>query len=248
MTSDKRWARFLFVVLLPTLFLAPAAAAQIEFTPYVGAFLPAGRVVDETENPSTMCLFFYFNHPPGTCSNFGYVKQNVAPLVGARVTAWIASRWALELAGFYTRSGTSSPTFGDQSATVYGGSGRVLFALTPRHARTSLYALAGPVAVWHTGVTYDSLDYIRSVYGMSTRAAYWGAVLGVGIRSGTTAPVGWRIEFEDNYYGFPGLLTPHKQHDFVVSGGLKLEVGHSRRRTPSHQFRQSARRLPDTHP
>ncbi|HUL02795.1 MAG TPA: hypothetical protein VLV16_06140 [Gemmatimonadales bacterium] len=226
-------ARSPFLVLLPTLFLAAPAATQLAFTPYVGAFLPAGRVVDETNNPNTDCMFFYFNHPPAVCANFGYVNQKVAPLVGARLTGWIRPRWALELGGFYTQSGTSSPTFGDQSATVYGGSARVLFVLTPHRPHGSLYALAGPVAVWHTGTTYDSLKYIRSVYGMDTKAQYWGAVFGVGVRGGTTAPVGWVIELEENYYGYPGLLTPQKQHDVVLSGGLRLDVIHSRRRPPS---------------
>jgi hypothetical protein len=220
--------------LLAVCCLASPAAAQLELTPYLGAFLPAGRVVDETHNTTHDCFLFYFNRF-GDCSQFSTVKHKIAPLGGARLTAWIGPRLALGVAGSYTASGTSSPSssFGDASARVAYASGRVVYLLTPHRTRTSFYALLGPAVVWQRGRTYDSVKVIREAYGLQTKTRYWGAVLGVGLRRHANGPTGWVVELEDNHYGLPGIRTPQKQNDLVLSLGFREDLVHSRTRLPS---------------
>src|SRR5439155_1503499 len=64
---------------------APSAAqGRVEVTPFAGVYVPAAHVVDI----SAFC-------PGGPCGEV--LKQEIAPLFGARVTAWVHERLALAL-------------------------------------------------------------------------------------------------------------------------------------------------------
>src|SRR3989449_7947572 len=109
---------------------APSAAqGRLEVTPFVGVYVPAAHVIDI----SAFC-------PGGPCGEV--LKQQVAPLFGARVTAWVRERLALDLSLTYSRTGVIrhgllaeiptgvivGPTATDTSGTanITTGSARVL--------------------------------------------------------------------------------------------------------------------------
>jgi hypothetical protein len=63
---------------------APSAAqGRVEVSPFAGVYVPAAHVIDI----SAFC-------PGGPCGEV--LKQEIAPLFGARVTAWVRERLALE--------------------------------------------------------------------------------------------------------------------------------------------------------
>src|SRR5207249_9261562 len=115
---------------------APSAAqGRVEVTPFAGVYVPAAHVIDI----SAFC-------PGGPCGEV--LKQEIAPLFGARVTAWVHERLALDLSFTYSRTWVTrhwllaeispsemvGPTATDMSATsnIRTGSARVLIGLTPR--------------------------------------------------------------------------------------------------------------------
>ncbi|HUL50332.1 MAG TPA: hypothetical protein VLT79_09995 [Gemmatimonadales bacterium] len=193
-------------ILLFTVAVSPPLAAQVEFTPYFGVYLPAGHLIDEQN------------------SGYSYVTHDVAPAGGIKLTGWMRPRIALELDALYSPSGTTGPTFGDQSGEVGIASARILYA-TSSWEHSSFYVIAGPAVAFHRGEAWDSITAIRAANGMSTSSMHWGAVFGLGVRSNRKSPVGWDIEFADNSYGFPGIFTPQKQNDFVILAGLRLLFG-----------------------
>src|SRR2546425_4561451 len=72
---------------------APSAAqGRVEVTPFAGVYVPAAHVIDI----SAFC-------PSGPCGEV--LKQEIAPLFGARVTAWVRERLALDLSLTYSRTG-----------------------------------------------------------------------------------------------------------------------------------------------
>src|SRR5207245_10334112 len=71
---------------------APSAAqGRVEVTPFAGVYVPAAHVIDI----SAFC-------PGGPCGEV--LKQEIAPLFGARVTAWVRERLALDLSLTYLRT------------------------------------------------------------------------------------------------------------------------------------------------
>src|SRR2546425_3992480 len=76
---------------------APGAAQRgVEFAPFAGIYMPAAHVIDISAN----CPGF-----GGPCGEV--VKQENAPVVGARVTAWLRGRLALDLSFAYASSGVT---------------------------------------------------------------------------------------------------------------------------------------------
>ncbi|HUK20242.1 MAG TPA: outer membrane beta-barrel protein [Gemmatimonadales bacterium] len=183
---------------------AQPAAAQLEFTPYVGVYIPTAHLIDEPNN-----------------SQYSYVKHDAERAGGIKLTAWIRPRIALEGDALYSPSGTTGPTFGDQSGKVGIASFRLLYAASSWE-HSSLYAFAGPAAAFHRGAAWDSVTTIRAANGMSTSSSSWGGVFGIGVRGNRKGPVTWHVEVLDNYYEFPGIFTPQKQNDVVISAGLRL--------------------------
>src|SRR5438132_2124025 len=134
---------------------APSAAqGRVEVTAFAGVYVPAAHVIDI----SAFC-------PGGPCGEV--LKQEIAPLFGARVTAWVRERLALDLSLTYSRTGEIrhgllaeiptavivGPTPTDTSATanITTRSARVLICLMPRSDRASFYVAAGLAFVVHGG-------------------------------------------------------------------------------------------------
>src|SRR5205809_6199367 len=115
---------------------APSAAqGRIEVSPFAGIYVPAAHVVDI----SAFC-------PGGPCGEV--LKQEIAPLFGARVTAWVHERLALDLSFTYSRTGVTrhgllaeipagvivgpTPTDSSGTANITTGSACVLIGRAPR--------------------------------------------------------------------------------------------------------------------
>jgi len=211
---------------------APAAAqGRVEFAPFVGIYVPAAHVVDI----SAFC-------PGGPCGEA--LTQKVAPVFGARVTAWVRERVALDLSVGYLRTGVTrhgllaeipegvrvGPTATDTSGTanITTGSARVLIGLTPRSYRASLYVAAGLAFVAHGGEAYSH------VVGNTG----WGPVIGAVGRWQVAPALALRAEVDDYVYTFSGTAvtspptyslgvvagnySSRLQHDFVLSLGLSV--------------------------
>src|SRR2546423_8691527 len=162
---------------------APSAAqGRVEVTPFAGVYVPAAHVIDI----SAFC-------PGGSCGEV--LKQEIAPLFGARVTAWVRERLALDLSFTYSRTGVMrhgllaeipagvivgpTPTDTSGTANITTGSARVLIGLMPRSERASLYVAAGLAFVAHGGEAYFR------VIGHTG----WGPVIGAGGRRPLAPPL-----------------------------------------------------------
>src|SRR5437879_8407312 len=72
---------------------APSAAqGRVEVTAFAGVYVPAAHVIDI----SAFC-------PSGPCGEV--LKQEIAPLFGARVTAWVRERLAVDISITSSRTG-----------------------------------------------------------------------------------------------------------------------------------------------
>ena len=211
---------------------APSAAqGRVEVTPFAGVYVPAAHVIDI----SAFC-------PGGPCGEV--LKQEIAPLFGARVTAWVHERLALDLSFTYSRTGVTrhgllaeispsvmvGPTATDISGTanIRTGSARVLIGLTPRSERASFYVAAGLAFVAHGGEAYSR------VIGNTG----WGPVIGAVGRWQLAPPLALRVEVADYVYKFSGTAVTSPpayslgvvagdyssslQHDLVLSLGLSV--------------------------
>src|SRR5207247_6266749 len=149
--------------------------------------------------------------PGGPCGEV--LKQEIAPLFGARVTAWVRERLALDLSFSYSRTGVIrhgllaeiptglivGPTATDTSGTanITTGSARVLIGLAPRSERASFYVAAGLAFVAHGGEAYSR------VIGNTG----WGPVIGAGGRWQLAPPLALRVEVADYAHKFPGTAV-----------------------------------------
>jgi len=211
---------------------APSAAqGRIEVSPFAGIYVPAAHVIDI----SAFC-------PGGPCGEV--LNQEIAPLFGARVTAWVHERLALDLSFTYSRTGVTrhgllagippsvmvGPTATDTSGTanIRTGSARVLIGLTPRSERASFYVAAGLAFVAHRGEAYSR------VIGNTG----WGPVIGAVGRWQLAPALALRAEADDYVYKFSGTAVTSPpvyslgvvagnyssglQHDLVLSLGLSV--------------------------
>src|SRR5256884_9009745 len=177
---------------------APSAAqGRVELSPFAGVYVPAAHVIDI----SAFC-------PGGPCGEV--LKQEIAPLFGARVTAWVRERLALDLSLTYSRTGVirhgllaeiptgvivgSTPTDTSATANITTGRARVLIGLMPRSERASFYVAAGLAFVAHSGEAYSR------VIGNTG----WGPVIGAVGRWELAAPRAPPVEVAHHRYKFSG--------------------------------------------
>src|SRR3989475_16039 len=211
---------------------APSAAqGRVEVTPFAGVYVPAAHVIDI----SAFC-------PGGSCGEV--LKQEIAPLFGARVTAWVRERLALDLSLTYSRTGVirhgllaeiptgvivgPTPTDTSSTANITTGSARVLIGLMPRSERASFYVAAGLAFVAHGGEAYSR------VIGNTG----WGPERQPGGRWQLAPPPALRVGVADYVHQFSGTAVTSPpayslgvvagnyssglQHDLVLSLGLSV--------------------------
>jgi hypothetical protein len=201
---------------------APSAAqGRIEFAPFAGIYVPAAHVIDI----SAFC-------PGGPCGEV--LKQEIAPVFGARATAWVRERLALDLSfgrsrTAVTRHGllaeipegvrvgrTATDTSGTANITT--GSARVLIGLTPRSYRASFYVSAGLAFVAHGGEAYSR------VIGNTG----WGPVIGAVGRWQVAPALALRAQVDDYVYSFSGtaVTSPPTYSLGVVAGNYRSRLQH----------------------
>jgi hypothetical protein len=186
-----------------------AAQGKAEFIPFVGLYLPTGKVVDE----SGVSL-----------------KHNTAFVFGLRLAMQVADRVGVEGSFGYTPSAVTFSAGGgsaDTSAHVLLASARVRFGVGPRTGSTAWHALAGLSVVAHGGNAYSLL---QSLGGSLSGATDIGMVVGIGGKFKVGPSLAVRVDVEDNLYSakfsLGGANSQSKfQNDIVASMGLVVRLG-----------------------
>jgi hypothetical protein len=207
--------RSVLIVTFVTVASLPPCAAQVEFTPWTGYYLPSAQLRQDfgwgcaaiadangVEVPDV-------ETPP---------RQQSAVAVGARITTWVSKRLGLEGSLGYAPSGWSASgcyTTVTGSSHVTTGSLRVLLRLAP-HAKTGPYLLGGFVVVDRAGEAYQVGSTVNS-----------GGVAGIGLRTFMTRLL--VISAQVEAYLFPAVFGANGgqfQHDFLLSLGLSVPLSH----------------------
>lgn len=187
-----------------------AAQGRTEFIPFVGLYLPAGNVVEE----SGVAL-----------------KHNTTFVFGVRLALRATDRVGVEGSIGYTPSAVTFSATGigsaDTAAHVILASGRVRFGVGPRTASTSWHVLVGMSVVAHGG---DAYDLLKSFGGSLSGATDIGMVVGAGGKFKVGSSLAVRVDVEDNLYSakfkLGGANSQSKfQNDVVVSMGLVVRLG-----------------------
>lgn len=193
-----------------------AAQGKVEFTPFVGMYLPT---TDETEFRNVI-----------TTGDRVTVKQKTTVIFGARLNAWVADRVAVEgsfgyapskVEGTYTDpSNTTQST--DTSGHVILVSARVLVGFGPTAGSTSWHLILGGGMVAHGGPGYEGTSGLTD----------FGGIAGVGARFKVGPSLAIRVDVEDNLFSArftddaSGAQTASKfQNDITISAGLAIPFG-----------------------
>jgi len=235
-----------FVTMLVAITTSSAAQVRIELTPQVGAYLPNTNLV-ETVPGSCVSEFDFLGDPCGTYGKPVSVRQKTAPMVGGLVTVWIGRRFGADVALGYAASTMTSlapysppalatlpAVIGDTAAYVVSGSARVLYDLTPRFRRSSVYLGAGFAFVKHGGVGYDVT--VRAFTGSVQGHTDWGPTFGVGARYQLSRALAVRGDVQNCLYIHgPSAAISHFRGDFVASAGLSLALAPGNRMAPQRK-------------
>jgi hypothetical protein len=143
------------------------------------------------------------------CANISPTKRQTDAIAGARITGWIAPRFALDLAFGYSPSGLRGGI--NEPGSFAPVSARVLARVTPHASKTSVALIGG-----------GALVMARSIYGVTSTNAF-GPVFGLDARTHVGRLLAAGVTVED-YLWRSGSNT---QSDVVVSAGLDVTlVGH----------------------
>ena len=188
----------------------------MEFTPFVGLYLPA---TDDIEFRNVV-----------TTGDRVTVKQKTTVILGARLSAWVADRVAVEGSFGYAPSSVEAtytvPSNATQSSDTAGHviqvSARVLVGLGPNAGSTSWHLILGGGLVAHGGHGYDGLSGLTDL----------GGIAGVGARFKVGPSLAIRVDVEDNLFSArftddaSGAQTASKfQNDITISAGLAIALG-----------------------
>jgi len=205
----KRLGAALVVWLAGAVLTGPRCAAQVkgtlEFSPIVGTYIPIAHLPPQ----NFPCL------PEVSCQSSRH--QSTAIAVGARMTAWVNQRIAVEGSLWYSPSavtGEFSSSFNgapleqstnDVPAQIVAANARILVSLT-RRAGTWAYLVGGPALVDRFGDAYAGAD----------GTARAGGVVGAGAHVRVARSLAIRAELEQYLYSYRGSF----QRDLVLSVGL----------------------------
>ncbi len=178
--------------------VSPALAQQqtIEFTPFIGAFVPVNSAIDDRD------VELRFDH-------------SASLALGGRMALWIEDALALEGAFAHLPSDVSDQTFGPD-ARIWAASGRLLYRLDGPTDDVRLHLGAGFAVIGHEGDAYAS-------FGGTTDL---GVVLDVGARYRLGPRLALRFDLEDHlseasFTPNAVLETDSRlQNDLVISVGL----------------------------
>jgi len=205
--SRRPVAAAMVLALLAGLSVPAVAQSRFEFTPYVGLYVPTRALVTDT-------------------SAAAIIETTSGPVVGARVTYWVAPRVGLE--GSFGLAPSKMHLFAGSTeiefrSTTYMADARVLVQVNNPGSTTGLH-LTGGVALTRASNSFFTLadDLGQLKYEPSI-----GFVLGAGVSRRIGSEVRLRIDLEDRIYtakfDSPGGFLDaddETQHDIVFSTGL----------------------------
>ena len=193
-----------------------AGQGKVEFTPFVGLYLPT---TDEIEFRNVL-----------TTGDRVTTKHKTTVIFGARLSVWIADRVAVEGSFGYAPSKVEATYTDPSNATqssdttshVIQASARVLVGFGPNAGSTSWHLILGGGLAAHGGPAYDGLSGLTD----------FGGIAGVGARFKVGPSLAIRVDVEDNLYSArftddaTGAQTASKfQNDITISAGLAIPLG-----------------------
>ncbi|MHB1329308.1 MAG: hypothetical protein ACYC2K_14015 [Gemmatimonadales bacterium] len=200
MISLPRW--LIATGLATTLTASAHAQARMEFTPFIGAFVPT----------SDLASF------PISGSVTARGKLTTAPAFGARFSVVGQSGIGVEAAYFYSSSKlelSTGPLSQSIEGHVEGGSLKLVFQ--PRQTGSIGFALSGgAVGVKHAGTVFDVLSDQFDI----------GGVLGAGLRIPLTPGMMMRIDGEGFLYSWTAgdPFDSASQTTLMLSAGLAIRL------------------------
>ena len=206
--SRRPLAAALGLIMLAVVAGPADAQSKFEFTPFAGGYFPTKPLVADTSGGAAI------------------FETSSGPVVGGRVTYWVAPRVGLEgsfgiaSSTMHLFAGTTDLEF---RSTTYLADARVLFQVNNPGAPTGLHLSAGAAltrasnAFFSLADELDQLSYDPSI----------GFVVGVGVTRRIGSGARLRLDLEDRIYTAkfdqPGgglNLDDEGQHDIVVSAGV----------------------------
>jgi hypothetical protein len=227
-----------------------SSQARLELTPLLGWYLPTTSIAKQVADPhcggiaQAAALRRFRNvqasaqFPDADCG--AVLNQRTGPAVGGRLTGWVTTRVALDLAVSYVLSGVVAypPDIGeggfdlDMPGHLATGSARVLFTFGPQRSPNGFYVACGAAFVSHRGPAYVDLTAQRLGSAVAPSNVAWGGDAAVGFRfSEQPDRVELRMELEDFVYRFSGEVNPvgtsypgYLQNDLVFSLGVVVRL------------------------
>jgi len=204
----SRSHRTRLTLLLATLAAAPLAA-QVSFSPTIGAYLPTSNLV---------------NVVMGTDS-VANLKQDVGLALGANLGVGLSSRVAMQFAGSYVPSQlsgtvTGAGTFTQSDANLFFGNANITFFVVKPTSPVWLALNGGGSVVNRSGAAYTGVS------GTTDYGGLVGATLGFHVGG----LLSFNLSATDYIYGAQfekdGVTTPQTtQNDILLGFGLGIPLG-----------------------
>jgi hypothetical protein len=196
--------------------LCLAAQAKIEFTPFVGLYLPTADLFEIRD------FLVAGDKVTG--------KQKTTVVFGGRLGMWATNRIAVEGSfGYAPSKGEATYTDpsnvtsrSDTAGHVILASGRVLVGFGPTGGNTWWHLILGGGIVAHGGPAYDGASGTTDL----------GGIAGIGARVKVRGSMAVRLDVEDNLFSAKfrddasGVEPPSRfQNDIVILVGLAVPLG-----------------------
>ncbi|HXE57312.1 MAG TPA: outer membrane beta-barrel protein [Gemmatimonadales bacterium] len=179
--------------------LAATAAAQradLEFTPFAGAYVPTANFEDLG----------------------GDIGNETSAAIGARLTFWGGGRIGFEGTFAFAPSDIDNPPGGtlDVDAQVITGNASLLLGLLPAGQTSALFLRLGGAVIARGGDAFDNVDGKTD----------FGGVVGLGLRIPLGPRFGIRIDAEDYLYNakFDDDGESSFQNDLMFTVGLAIPL------------------------
>ena len=187
-----------------------AAQGKAEFTPFVGAYIPAGKLIDESGD---------------------VVEQKATVIFGGRVGVSITDRLGIEGSFGYAPSKVkfSDPSgSADTSAHVLLASARLLVGLGPAGKSSSWHLIVGGGLVSHGGAGWDLFE--AAVGETVSGKTKFNGVVGIGGKFKVGPMVSVLVDVEDNLFSAKfttssGETQSKFNNDIVAGVGLAINFG-----------------------
>jgi len=212
--SGSRCARLVTAIAVGAALGAPpvclAAQGKAEFTPFVGAYIPAGNLIDESG---------------------AVVKQKTTVIFGGRVGVSITDRLGIEGSFGYAPSKlefSDASGSADTSAHVLLASARLLVGLGPAGKSSSWHLIVGGGLVSHGGAGWDAFEAAAGET-VSGKTKFNG-VAGIGGKFKVGSMVSVLVDVEDNLFSAKfstssGETQSKFNNDIVAGLGLAISLG-----------------------